>query len=356
MTHKMTPKLLLAAISALLLLSTVEREAAAEWNYRGGFGFEGPSSELRLNVFIRPYYEFLREADGEDRSTFGLDLVGGRVRVRFPHRRIHLEVAGGLSGDKGILLDSFFDVGLGDQIALRLGYFRVPFDEQMTHAPFWLRTTRRSIDVLSLAHGYDLGIALRGNHLDNSLVWALSMTNGETDWENANIDFLYSARVALRLGRLLGWRQGLDLVIGLGSSWNLEPWNPEMERRPELEVNRSVFNETLDVSLKIAWLSVTAAALFRAADLGAYGPNEYTWGWHTEIGAMAARVFELVARVAHLIPVGGQQQLEVGATINTFIDENRLRFQLEYTYLVDLEGARREEEAHRVVALLQAFY
>lgn len=346
---------ILGVLCGLASLFMAEREAAAEWDYRNGFGVEGDNAELRLNVFARPYYQYMRDASEEDRSTFGVDLAGGRLRVRVPRRRILLEVTGGVREDEGVLLDTFLDLGIGDALALRMGYFRVPFDEQTTHAPFWLRMTQRSIDVQSLAHYYDVGIALRGNHLDNSLVWSLSMTNGETDWENANIDFLYSLRVALRLGPLLDWGRSMDLVIGLGSSWNLKPWSPE-ETRPELEVNRSVFNETLDLTWRMSWFTVSAAGFFRADDLGAYGPNEYSWGWHGLLGASLGSVLEFATRVAHVIPDAGPQQLEIAAVVNGFADDGRLRFQLEYTYLAPLDDGEIEGDSHRVVVLLQAFY
>lgn len=355
-----------AATIVLVTLVGVAPEARADWNYRNGFGYRGGAFDLRLNLFVQPRYEYLSDdGSGRSTSTFALNLAGGRLRVRIPRRRITIQASGGLSTDQGVLLDTYLELGLGDHLGLRFGYFRVPFDEQTTHFPLWLRMTGRSPDVTELAHGYDLGVALRGHHLNNALVWGLSMTNGETSWTNGNIDFLYSLRLALRLGPLLDWYDEVDLVIGLGSSWNLEPWEPVEGER----VNRSVFNETLDLTLHASWFSASLAGLYRLTDLGAYGEIDHGlgWqgalghavGWHLELAAALVEFLEVAARVAQLTPVvadDDRHQFEVAAAINGFGDEGRMRFQLEYSYLVTLDDDQIDHDAHRVVVQIQAFY
>lgn len=346
-------------VATLVLLWT--QDARAEWNYRDGFGYESDSFALRLNAFLQPRYEYSsNDGTGGSTSSFRLNIVGGRMRVWMPRRRIFLQVMGGASGQEALLLDSYFEIGIGERLKLRVGYFRVPFDEQTTHAPFWLRMTERSVDVRSLSHYYDLGIALRGNHLDNALAWALSMSNGEIPvWENANIDFLYSFRLALRFGQLFGWYR-TDLVLGTGTSWTLEPWEPE----PDVEVNRSLFAETLDLTLKVSSISITSALLYRLTTPGAYGPNAHALGWHGEVGASIAEIIELAVRVAQVWPdlrgdteIEDHRQLEVGVVLNGFGDEGRLRFQLEYRYLRETDGAGVEVfDAHRAVLQFQAFY
>lgn len=336
-------------------------ETRAEWSYRDGFGYESDSFALRLNAFLQPRYEYSSDdGTGSSVSSFRLNLVGGRMRVWMPRRRVFLQVMGGASSEDPLLLDSYLEIGLGQQLKLRFGYFRVPFDEQTTHSPFWLRMTERSVDVDALGHNYDLGIALRGNHLDNALAWALSMTNGESPiWENANLDFLYSFRLALRFGQLFGWYR-TDLVLGTGTSWTLEPWEPE----PAVEVNRSLFRETVDLTLKVSSITITSALLYRLTSPGAYGPHVHALGWHGEVGSSILEIVELAVRVAQVWPnlradTGGddRRQLEVGVALNGFGDEGRLRFQLEYRYLRETDGAGAEVlDAHRAVLQFQAFY
>ncbi len=351
-------------------------EARGEWNYRNGFGYEWSRGELRLNLFLRPRYEFLSDDGlGRSRNTFRVDLAGARIWLETARRRVRLELAGGLAGQRGVLLDSFLQFRIGQDLAIRFGYFRVPFDEQTTHAPFWLRMTSKSIDVAALGQsydgrdpreggdltraltqGYDLGLELRGSFLDDGLAFAVSMTNGEplTSLDNMNIDFLYSGRLAVRVGELDNWH-GSDLIIGLGTSWNLEPWEPEEGVR----VNRSVLAETLDLTLQIGGATITLAGIYRWIDPGAYGPDVHSLGWHFEGGVFVGDQFEFATRFAHLIldlEETGLQQMEAAAVINAFADRNRIRVQLEYAYLVTLNGGERERDAHRVVLLAQALY
>ncbi len=352
-----------AAMFAVMILS--ERKAHAE--QRGeGFVFGGRHLELRLNLFMQPRYQYTNDdGTGNTVSTFRLNLAGGRVRVRMPRRRIAAQVTGGFSGDGGVLLDSFLEIGLGtDKVALRAGYFHVPFDEQTTHSPFWLRMIDRSVDVQALGHDYDLGIALRGGHLrdsrtGNALVWGLSMTNGEVPlWENGNIDFLYSFRLALRLQPILGWRR-TDVIIGTGTSWTLEPWNPEPEDDPELEVNRSLFSETFDLTVRVQWFTLTGALLYQLSNPGAYGDNAHALGWHTEVGVFLAEIVEIGVRVAQIFPTlddGDPQRLEAAVALNGFGDEGRMRFQIEYRYFLSQIADETDFDSHRVTVQFQAFY
>jgi hypothetical protein len=345
----------LCASLAAAAVATFAVRARAEWGYRDGFGYASSSFDLRINAFAQPRFHYLTDGgDGAPESSFRLGLAGGRLRLRVPRRRVEVRVTGGVSDGAGLLLDSYVEVGIGDHLGLRFGYFKVPFDEQTTHAPFWLRLTSRSRDVADLGHWYDLGVSLQGNHLRNAFAWALSMTNGEVPvWENANIDFLYSLRLALRLGPLLDWDRDVDLVIGLGSSWTLEPWAPE----PTVDVNRSVFRETFDVTFRYGWLSATAAVLYRLTDPGAYGDLGHDLGYHVELAGALGRVFEVATRVAQVYPgVGDASDLEVGVALNGFGDEGRLRLQIEYAWLPSLRGSEIEAQSHRVVAQVQAFY
>jgi hypothetical protein len=351
MSRLRIPAILSAAALAAAFLAP--REARAEWD---GFRYSSSDLELQLGFFLQPRYEYLSDdGTGDTASTFRLNLAGGRVQLRVPDNRILVQIEGGLSGEEPVLLDSFIELGLGRVLAIRAGYLRVPFDEQTTHAPFWLRMTERSIDVIGLAPAWDLGIALRGIHLDGALAWSVSMSNGEgLSFENANIDFLYAGRVALRLAPMLDWRH-VDLVIGTGTAWTLEPWVPV----EGVEVNRSVFGETLDVMLRLWSFTLTGAMLYRWIDPGAYGPDTHAIGWHGEVGASIGEVMEIAARVAQLWPdveVGDTRDLEVGVAINGFADRGRLRIQLEYRYLRRASDGDDLFDAHRVAVQLQAYY
>jgi hypothetical protein len=360
------------ACAALLATALHATSACAEWDYRHGFGFSSGGNEVRLNVFVRPRYEYLSNAgSGSARSSFVLDLVGARLRIWTGYRRVYAEMAGGLAGTEGLLLDTFLQFDAGDHLAIRFGYFRVPFDEQTTHAPFWLRMTDRSIAVRALGYAYDVGLALRGTFLDDGLVFGVSVTNGEPlDLENMNIDFLYSGRLAVSVGRLADWSD-VDLVIGVGTSWNLEPWTPEEGVR----VNRSVLAETLDLTLRLGPATLALAGLYRYIDPGAYGDATHVLGWHVESGLFMHDQIEVVVALAHLVPVEGnlehtggvsgliaepavedQQLLEAAAGLNVFVHDNRIRLQLEYAYTANFAGDTTAFEAHRVVAQAQAMY
>lgn len=346
--------------------------AHGEWNYRNGFGYTSGGNEVRLNVFLRPRFEYMSDVGtGATRSSFLLDLAGARLRIWTGHRQVYAEIAGGLAGSEGVLLDSFLQFNAGRSLAIRLGYFRVPFDEQTTHAPFWLRMTDRSIAVRTLSYDYDLGLAVRGSFLDDGLVFALSVTNGEPlELENLNIDFLYSGRLAVSIGRLADWDE-VDLVIGIGTSWNLEPWEPEEGVR----VNRSVLAETMDLTLRLGPASIALAGLYRYIDPGAYGEVAHVLGWHLESGIFVHDQVEFVVALAHLVPIEGsfehtrgisglvadpavsdQQVFEAAAAFNAFVHDNRIRLQLEYTYLVNLADGALAYDAHRVVLQAQALY
>jgi hypothetical protein len=342
--------------ATVLTTISISGEARGDWDYRNGFGYSWSRGELRLNLFIRPRYEYLSDdGSGASRSSFMLDLVGGRLRIMSSQRRVMAEVTGGMAGDRGILLDTFLQFRAGDSLAIRAGYFRLPFDEQTTHSPFSLRMTDRSVDVDSLGYNYDLGLELRGNFLRDGLVFGVSITNGEgLSFENANIDFLYSGRLALRFGRLFDWYRN-DLIIGLGTSWNLEPWQP-MEG---VQVNRPVLAETLDITLQLGAASLTMAALYRYVDPGAYGAPFHALGWHLEAGVFLGDHIELATRFAHLLPDVGRseaQTLEAGGAINAFADRNRIRVQLEYVYRTDMVGDVRRVDTHRAVIQVQALY
>lgn len=330
-------------------------EARGEVTYDDGLRVTGSQGGMGLNLFVRPRYEYESD-DGtsESRSTFSLDLLGARLRAWDRRGQILAQVMGGMAVDQPVLLDTFMEVRPARTIGIRFGYFRLAYDEQTTHGPFWLRMTERSVDVAALSHEYDLGIALVGTVLDEALAFSLSVTNGEEpSLENLNIDFLYAARLALRLGPLLDWRHA-DLVLGLGASWTLEPWEPE----PDLEVNRSVFRSTFDVSGRIRGFTLTAAALYRWTEPGAYGAPLHGLGWHVEAGLFAGEYFEVAARAAGLVPdlEGDAQQLEVSAALNGFPDRGRLRVQLQYSYVVDYVGDEVDRDAHRVVLQWQALY
>ncbi len=347
--------LYLSSFSVAAALFVAGSDARAEWDYRDGFGYGSSDLDLRFNLFVQPRFEYETDAVGDTaRSTFLLGLAGGRLRLRLPRRHIEVRVTGGVAGDEGLLLDTFIDLGIGDHLGLRFGYFRVPFDEQTTHAPFWLRMSGRSIDVTEMSHWYDLGIALRGNHLGNTLVWSLSMTNGEVPlWENGNIDFLYSLRIALRLGQVFDWNPDVDVIVGLGSSWTLDPWEPETD----VLVNRSIFRETFDVTARIRWFSASAAILYRLTDSGAYGAWGHDLGYHVAVAGTLGQVLELATRVAQVYRgLGDESDLEVGVALNGFADNGRLRFQVEYSWLSALQGSEVVSDAHRVVVQLQAFY
>lgn len=376
MPSRCSPIVLCASILALLTLAS---EARSEWNYRDGYGYESRRGELRLNFFVRPRFEYSsNDGTGATRNSFRLDLAGGRLRIWTGRRQVFAEIAGGISGDEGILLDAYLEFRSNEYFAIRLGYFRVPFDEQTTHAPFWLRMTDKSIAVRALGYDYDLGLAIRGSFLDDSLVYAVSITNGEPlVWENLNIDFLYSARVALSIGRLDGWYDN-DLIIGIGTSWNLEPWSPE----ESVTVNRSVLAETLDITLRLGDVAMTLAGLYRYIDPGAYGSVMHVVGWHFEGGVFMGDHLEIAARVAHLVPIDGaiemvdqgfqlwpdgtggggsdggddQQIWSAAMTLNAFVHDNRIRVQLEYSYLVALRSGEIDLDSHRVVAQVLALY
>jgi hypothetical protein len=340
-----------AALLAAALLAG--REARAEWN---GFRYSGNNLELGLNFFLQPRYEYSSDdGTGDSSSSFRLNLAGGRVQLRVPRANILLQAEGGLSGEDPVVLDSYLEIGIGRELALRAGYFRVPFDEQTTHAPFWLRMTDRSADVLALAPAWDLGIALRGLHVDDALAWGVSMTNGEGgEWENSNLDFLYSFRIALRLAPLLDWDR-VDLVIGTGTFWTLEPWVPE----EGVEVNRSLLGETLDVMLRVSSFTITAALLYRWTEPGAYGADTHALGWHVEAAASIVEALEVAVRTAQIwrdIESASGDDLEVGVAVNGFADGGRLRIQLEYRYLMANRNAPEAFDAHRAVVQLQAYY
>jgi hypothetical protein len=342
------PMLLLVAV----LWSPVAR---GEVEYRDGLRVTGSAGGMALNLFVRPRYVY--ESDdgtGSSRSTFSVDLLGARLRAWDQRGVLSAQIMGGLAVDEAVLLDTYVEVRPWRTGSFRFGHFRVGYDEQTTHGPFWLRMTRRSIDVDALSYEYDVGVALQGTFLDDALAFSLSVTNGETpSLENVNLDFLYAGRLALRLGPVFDWRRA-DLVLGAGVAWTLEPWEPEAE----VTANRSVLSATFDVSGRIGAITATAAALYRYVDPGAYGSAVQGLGWHLEAGAFVGEYFEFAIRAAHLVPdleVDGQR-VEMAAAINGFPDRGRLRVQLEYAYTMAFDERETDWDAHRVVVQWQALY
>jgi hypothetical protein len=332
------------------------RRASAEVSYRDGLTVSGSAGTMSLNVFVRPRYEY--ESDdgtGGSLSTMQMNLLGARLRAWDSRGRLYAQAMGGMAVDEPVLLDSYIDLLFGHGIGLRLGYFKVGFDEQTAHGPFWLRMTQRSLDVEALSYDYDMGVALFGSVLRDSLSFSVSVTNGEApSLENLNVDFLYAGRVALSLGRLLRWRRS-EVAIGLGTAWTLEPWEPE----PGARVNRSIFTETLDISARLSRFTYTAAVLYRIGDPGAYGPIVHDIGWHFQTGVFLGEAFEVAAEVAHLLPDvvdGDGQDLEVAVVVNAFPDRGRMRVQLEYAYGMSFAEDALERDRHRVVLQFQAVY
>ena len=82
---RLPPATLRLAVACAALLATALHATSvrAEWDYRHGFGFSSRGNEVRLNVFVRPRYEYLSDAgSGSARSSFVLDLVEiGRAHV-----------------------------------------------------------------------------------------------------------------------------------------------------------------------------------------------------------------------------------------------------------------------------------
>ena len=183
----------------------------------------------------------------------------------------------------------------------------------------------------------------------------------------------------MSIGRLDGWYDN-DLIIGLGTSWNLEPWSPE----EGVTVNRSVLAETLDITLRLGDVAITLAGLYRYIEPGAYGSAMHVVGWHLEGGVFLGDHMELALRVAHLVPIDGsidiigegfqfwpdgarddgtdsqesedQQIWKTAVAFNAFAHDNRIRVQREYSYLVALRAGEIDLDTHRVVAQVLALY
>jgi hypothetical protein len=292
------------------------------------------SMKVGAHVQVRLTYERLEVGDPKDKIAFSLP----RLRVQLNGTALTKDLGYNLllSWDNGgipALRDAFFDYRVHDQVRIRAGQGRKPFDREELTPDSKLEFAERSIVARAFGQGRDLGVTVH-NGYDKSPVfeYALGLFNGTSEKTVFTIDdekdTLSGTNVPTRFHPALVARAGYNHGNIKGySEADLEGGKLRFAAAAGTRVNFNADNDStsglaanVDMMLKAHGVSVTGAVFFAWASSGKFADQEYGGaGFRGQVGYTIAKLVQPAFRYARVMPKGDANDTqELLGTVNFY--------------------------------------
>lgn len=315
----------------------------------GSKGFELSTTDHKFSLSIGSRLQFLftnstYNAGGPaDTSSFRIR----RAKIYFNGHALLPDLIYKIQVDLAaspILNDAYIDWKHFNRAQVWVGQYKVPFNRQQIASTASLQLVDRAITDSTFSPGRDIGITLHNSASEEFVEYEVGVYNGNgpNTTSNDGTGFLYVGRIVLYpLGPFSYYTEPdfemtPSLKFGVGFAYNLNS-NAQLTTTTTTET-ANVKTGTIDTVVKFHGVSLIVGLFQRNTN-----PNHATTtpsivstgeGINTQASVFVVpRRLEISGRYAWINPdkqVAHDNQMEVGAGLNVYFVDNRLKFQTDF--------------------------
>lgn len=375
----------LFTLAALMLAMTVfvkpaiaDEKAYADEDvvgYNGGFFIKTRDDKFKLKINGRFQPQFFMSTSEDDPNTT-TDEDGFQQSFRLRRARIWFQgtlwekLTLGLmlhsgTGSTNFLPITWISYSFSDAATLSAGQVSLPMDRSGEASSGWfnmveapLTATQTDDSDLTLSRNafglpYDLGVRLDGQI--GGFFYGVAVGNGADAWTlNTNNELAFGVRLGYHiLGEvpntdyMLGGDDKPLLTVAIGGGWEDEDAQEDTTTEGTFQHDRRI-SGSADVAFRWKGFSLTSAFYYRRSDYKggtALGDsnNDGTLvdiGYYTDLGYFVIpQKLQVVARASQIFREGPDNNAnEFGAGLNWYIYKNNLKWQFDYTNVLDYDN------------------